>query len=83
MAKTKSFDRTVRRLCNKKITDPDCGILGEKFTVEQAIAAAVVKRAMQGTTDSVKLIREILGSEAECTDDKKQSEFCVNIRVVD
>ena len=38
MAKSKSFDETVKKLCRKKITDPDEPILGAQFTVQQAIA---------------------------------------------
>lgn len=75
---TKKFDRTVQKMCRKRITDPDEDILGERFSVEQAIAAAVIRKAMSGATDSVKLIREIL-------DDGEQgcSELRVDINVVD
>ena len=78
MPKSKSFDSTVRKMCSKKISDPDCELLGDSFTVEQAIAAAVIKKAMSGTADSVKLIREIL-------DDQKtfSGEFRVDIKVVE
>ena len=75
----KSFDKTVRKLCNKKISDPDGQILGETFTVEQAIAAAIIKKAMSGASDAVKLIREVL-------DDKelsKSGEFRIDINVVE
>lgn len=65
-------------MCNKKITEPDADLLGEKFTVEQAIAAAVIKKAMSGASDSVKLIREILDDR-----DESCSEFRVDIKVVD
>lgn len=81
IAEKKSFDRTVRRLCNKKITDPDAQILGEKFTVEQAIAAAVIKKAMGGAADAVKLIREILGSADTAL--TEPTEFRVDINVVE
>lgn len=50
MAKSKSFDETVKKLCRKKITDPDEPILGAQFTVQQAIAAAIVKRAVSGAS---------------------------------
>jgi len=79
MAKAKSFDGTVRKLCNKKISDPEEPILGEQFTVEQAIAAAVIKRAVSGATDSVKLIREIL----ESAPSESIGQFSVNIKVVE
>lgn len=78
MSANKKFDKTVRRMCNKKITEPDADLLGEKFTVEQAIAAAVIKKAMSGASDSVKLIREILDDR-----DESCSEFRVDIKVVD
>ncbi|MBQ8605418.1 MAG: hypothetical protein IJ408_01665 [Clostridia bacterium] len=74
----KKFDRTVQKMCRKRITDPDEDILGERFSVEQAIAAAVIRKAMSGATDSVKLIREILdNSEQGC------GELRVDINVVD
>ena len=79
MAKSKSFDETVKKLCRKKITDPDEPIVGAQFTVQQAIAAAIVKRAVSGASDAVKLIREILDSETANT----AGEFKVNIRVID
>ena len=78
MSEKKSFDRTVRKLCSKKITDPDAQILGEKFTVEQAIAAAVIRKAIGGSADAVKLIREILGEGREAGGD-----FHVDITVVE
>lgn len=74
---TKSFDKTVKKLCSKKITDPNQAILGEVFTVEQAIAEAVIKKAMSGSTDCVKLIREILGERVSSGD------FRVDINVVE
>lgn len=78
MSRTKSFDKTVRKLCSKKITDTEAPILDECYTVEQAIAAAVIKKAMSGAADSVKLIREIL-------DDGKSSQggFRLDINVVE
>ena len=78
MATNKSFDKTVRKLCNKKITDPSQAILGEVFTVEQAIADAVIKKAMSGSTDCVKLIREILGNQSN-----GNGEIKVDINVVE
>ena len=79
MAKARSFDDTVKKLCRKKITDPEEPILGERFTVQQAIAAAIIKRAVSGASDAVKLVREILDSE----DRTEIGEFKVNIRVVE
>lgn len=78
MASTKSFDKTLKRLCNKKITAPDEELLGESFTVSQAIAAAVIKKAMSGATDAVKLIREIVDDEPVAT----AGEFKVDINVI-
>lgn len=65
-------------MCRKKLTDPESELLGDSFTVEQAIAAAVVKKAMSGASDSVKLIREILDGQAAAP-----NEFRVDIKVVD
>lgn len=79
MAKTKTFDETVKKLCAKKITDPDETILGQSFTVQQAIAAAIIKRALGGAADAVKLIREILAAQ----DVTEMGEFKVNIRVIE
>lgn len=78
MSRTKSFDNTVKKLCRKKISDPQAPILEDVHSVEQEIAAAVIKRAMSGATDSVKLIREIL-------DDGKEvcGGFRVDINVVE
>ncbi len=75
----KSFDKTVRKLCNKKITDPEGQILGETFTVEQAIAAAIIKKAMSGASDAVKLIREILDEKIS----SDTNEFRIDINVVE
>lgn len=79
MAKTKTFDDTVKKLCRKKISDPEEPILGPCFTVQQAIAAAIIKRAVSGASDAVKLVREILDSK----DTSDIGEFKVNIRVVE
>lgn len=78
MSRTKGFDKTVKKLCGKKISDPQAPILDEVHTVEQEIAAAVIKRAMSGATDSVKLIREILDDGSETV-----SGFRVDINVVE
>ncbi len=75
----KPFDRTVRKLCNKKIENPDEEILGEIYTVEQAIAAAVIRKAMSGTADAVKLIREILDEPSG----QSAGGFRVDINVVE
>ncbi len=79
MAKNKTFDDTIKKLCRKKITDPDEAIIGPSFTVQQAIAAAIIKRALGGAPDAVKLVREIL----DCQDSLDTGEFKVNIKVVD
>lgn len=78
MAQSKSFDKTVKKLCAKKITDADEPILDQCFTVEQAIAAAVIKRALGGAADAVKLVREILDSQTP-----QSGDFRVDIRVVE
>ncbi len=74
----KSFDKTVKRLCNKKISDPDAPILDSVFTVEQALAAAIIKKAMAGNSDAVKIIRDILSEERGI-----DGSFKVDISVVD
>ena len=74
----KTFDKTVKKLCRKKITDAEAPILGEEFTVEQAIAAAVIKRAIGGNSDAVKLIREILDDNIGSV-----GQFKVDINVIE
>lgn len=74
----KSFDKTVKKLCRKKISDPEAPILSEEFTVEQAIAAAVIKRAIGGSSDAVKLIREILDDSVGSV-----GQFKVDINVIE
>ncbi len=76
---SKSFDKTLKRLCNKKISEYDAPLLSDNFTVTEAIAAAVIKKAMSGTTDSVKLIREILDEGGK----EVHNEFKVDINVVE
>lgn len=75
----KSFDRTVRRMCRKKISDPSGDILGEVFTVEQAISEALIRRALTGAADAVKLIREILSEDNTDT----QKDCTIDIRLVE
>ncbi len=74
----KSFDETVKAMCRKRISDPDQPLLGDSFSVSQAVAAAVIKRALTGAADAVKLVREILDSGSV-----SPGEFKVDIRVVD
>ena len=74
----KGFDKTVKRLCAKKLSDPNESILGERFSVEEAIAEALIRRALSGTADAVKLIREILSEQKET-----QGGFQVDINVVE
>lgn len=78
MATCKSFDNVIRKMCSRKLTDPEAPLLKEQFTPTEAIAAAVIKKAMNGSTDAVKLIREI-------TDGGKvmDGRFKVDISVVD
>lgn len=78
MSNTKSFDSTLKKLCRKKISEPDEDLLGENFTVQQAIAAAVIKKAMGGATDAVKLIREIMDDDMSHV----TGEFRVDINVI-
>ena len=75
----KSFDKTVKKMCRQKITDPDAPLLGEVFTVEEAIAAALIKKAYSGAADALKVIREIL---SEQTHDAPKT-FTVDINVVE
>lgn len=74
-----SFDKTVKKLCRKKITDPEAPLLGESFTVSEAIAAALIKKAYTGAADALKVIREILDDEKP---DAPKS-FSVDINVIE
>lgn len=78
MAKDKSLDSIVRKMCRKKMTDPDAPLLKERFCATEAIAAALVKKAIGGGTDAVKLIREI----TDCGENV-DSTFKVEITVVE
>lgn len=78
MANAKSLDSVVKKMCQKKITDPDAPLLKERFTPTEAIAAALVKKAIGGGTDAVKLIREITDSGGV-----GESAFKVEITVVE
>lgn len=73
----KTLDDTVKKLCRKRITDPDAPLLGERYTVTEAIAAAVIKKAESGATDAVKLIRDVLAA------DSVKSGLTVEVHVVD
>lgn len=75
---TKSFDSVIKKMCSRKMTDPEAPLLGESFTATEAIAAAVIKKAMSGSTDCVKLIREITDG-----DKTLEGKFRVDISVVD
>ena len=39
---TKSFDSVIKKMCSRKMTDPEAPLLGESFTATEAIAAAVI-----------------------------------------
>lgn len=73
----KTLDDTVKKLCRKRITDCEEPLLGDRFSVTEAIAAAVIKRAEGGATDAVKLIRDILASDCP------GGGFTVDVRIVD
>ena len=74
----KGYDKTVKKMSAKKISEPGESILGEKFSVEEAIAEALIRKALAGTADAVKLIREILSEDKET-----QGGFRVDINVVE
>ncbi len=74
----KGFDKTVKKMCAKKLSDPSENILGEKFSVEEAIAESLIRKALSGTADAVKLIREILSEEKETN-----GGFRVDINVIE
>ena len=73
-----NFDKTVIKLCKRKLQDPDQPILGESFTVTEMVAAALIKKACAGTGDAIKILREILSDGGE----QKRS-FNIDINVVD
>ncbi len=74
-----NFDKTVKKMCKKKITSPDEPLLKDEFTPTDAIAEALIRRALAGNADALKVVRDILGKE-EC--DKKGG-FFIDINVVD
>ena len=75
----KGFDKTVKKMCAKKLSDPNENILGEKFSVEEAIAEGLIRKALSGTADAVKLVREILSEENE----SNNGGFRVDINVIE
>ena len=76
MAKT--FDETVKKMCRKKMESPDSPLLKERYSVEEAIAEALIRKALSGASDAVKLLREILG-----TGGSQKGNFQIDIKVVD
>ena len=73
-----SFDKTVIRLCKKKLESPDAPLLGDTFTVTEMVAEALIKKACAGTGDSIKILREILSDNNEI-----KKSFNIDINVVD
>ena len=74
-----SFDKTVKKMCKKKISSPDEPLLTDEFTPTDAIAEALIRRALSGNADALKVVREILGKE----DGAKQGGFFIDINVVE
>ena len=74
-----NFDKTVKRMCKKKITSPDEPLLKDEFTPTDAIAEALIRRALSGNADALKVVREILGKEER---DNKGG-FFIDINVVE
>ncbi len=74
-----TFDKTLKKMCRKKINDPSAPLLSETFTVQEAISEAVIRKALGGASDAVKIIREILNDEVSVTPDS----FRIDINVVE
>ena len=74
-----NFDKTVKRMCKKKITSPDEPLLKDEFTPTDAIAEALIRRALAGNADALKVVREILGKEER----EQKGGFFIDINVVD
>ncbi len=74
-----NFDKTVQKLCRKKLTSPDEPLLQGSFTPTEAIAEALIRRALSGNADALKLVRDILGKQTP----KEDSRFFIDINVVE
>ena len=74
-----SFDKTVKRMCKKKISAPDTPLLSDEFTPTEAIAEALIRRAQAGNADALKVVREILGKEEK----SGHGSFHIDINVVE
>ncbi len=74
-----NFDKTVIKMCKKKISSPDAPLLPDRFTPVDAIAEALIRRAQSGNADALKVVREILGQK----DAQSNDSFFVDIKVVD
>ena len=74
-----SFDKTVKRMCKKKISSPDEPLLKDEFTPTDAIAEALIRRALAGNSDALKVVREILGKE----ESTQKGGFFIDINVVE
>ena len=74
-----NFDKTVKRMCKKKISSPDEPLLDGEFTPLEAIAEALIRRAQSGNADALKVVREIVGQQSEV----KSGGFSIDINVVE
>lgn len=74
-----SFDKTVKRMCKRKINSPDEPLLTAEFTPTEAIAEALIRRALAGNADALKVVREILGKDEQ----GRPGSFQIDINVVE
>ncbi len=74
-----SFDNIVKKMCKKKISSPDEPLLKPEFTPTEAIAEALIRRALAGNADALKVVREILGQD----NGVKSGGFSIDINVVE
>lgn len=74
-----NFDKTVKRMCKKKIHSADEPLLPDEFTPVDAIAEALIRRALAGNADALKVVRDIIGSEPS----EKKGGYVIDINVVE
>ena len=74
-----NFDKTVKRMCKKKIRSADEPLLQGEFTPVDAIAEALIRRALAGNADALKVVREIIGNEP-C---ESKGGYVIDINVVE
>ncbi len=74
-----NFDKTVIKMCKKKISSPDEPLLPGEFTPVEAIAEALIRRAQSGNADALKVVREILGQKEV----QKNDRFFIDINVIE